>query len=299
MDSILSIYWTDVTIRAKLFLSGVENAARKADFPFRAGGRPMHSRLRSPLSFPAHSRNLPQEAGGEPARSRVNIQIMKWLAASLAAVRFAPLWLNVSRWLLPVVLLVVQWLAARADLEAAVVATPRVTFVVFADKPMPDDEWAALSSALGDGFERLALETHYVFAGFQVVRGSTPARELQFEGIIPIFLHGSCHLVAEPDQHEIHGPLGWVVRDHDEIRPFVHVDCGRITHMLSQTALWMNRSTRMAAMAEAISRVVLHEWVHIATQSAAHARDGIEKRSFVLEDLIPDFARMIPHAGGR
>jgi hypothetical protein len=259
----------------------------------------MHASLRIPLSFRAHHRNLPQEAGGAPAHATVNIQNMRSLAASLAFKRFDLRLLSLSRWLVPVVLLVLQWLMCRVHLRAAVVATPRVTFVVFADKPMADEEWAALSSALGDGFERLAVETHFVSSGFEIVRGEKVAVGTQFEGIIPIFLHGSCHLAGQPDQHEVHGPLGWVIRAGGEIQPFIHVDCGRITDMLNQRALWMNHGTRTAAMAEAISRVVLHEWVHIATQSAAHTREGIEKRSFATEDLIPDFARMIPRAGGK
>ena len=259
----------------------------------------MHSRLRLPLSFRARHRNLPQEAGGVPSRSTANIQSMQSLAAARALVRLDPRLFNLSRWLLPLVLLVLQWLTSRAHLQAAVVATPRVTLVVFADKPMAGEEWAALSSALGKGFDSLALETHFASRGFEIVRGETLAPGTQFESIIPIFLHGSCHLVGQPAQHEVHGPLGWVPRDHGEIKPFIHVDCARITEMLGQHALWMNRNTRTAAMAEAISRVVLHEWIHIATQSADHTRDGIEKRSYALQDLIPDYPQIIPHAGGK
>ncbi len=259
----------------------------------------MHARLRIPLSFRALHRNLPQEAGSAPVRAAVIIQSMKSLAASLALQRFDVRLLSISRWLLPVVLLVLEWLGCRVDLQGAVVATPRVTLVVYAEKPMADEEWAALSSSLRNGFERLALETHFVSSGFEIVRGEKVAAGAQLEGIIPIFLHGSCHLVGQPAQHEVHGPLGWVIRDHDEIQPFIHVDCGRIADMLNQRALWMNHGTRTAAMAEAISRVVLHEWVHIATQSAAHTREGIEKRSFALEDLIPDYARIVPRAGGK
>ena len=259
----------------------------------------MTARLRLPLSFRARHRNLPQEAGGAPGRTTANIHSMKSLAAALALWRFDPRRLSLSQCLLPLLLLALQWLASRATVQAAVVAIPRVTLVVFADKPMSEDEWAALSSALGKGFERLALETHFMAGGLEVVRGERLAPGTQFEGIIEIFLHGSCHLVGEPGQHEVRGALGWVPRDHSQIMPFIHVDCGRINEILGQRALWMNRGTRNAAMAEAISRVVLHEWVHIATQSPVHTRDGIEKRSFALEDLIPDFPKMIPHAGGK
>ena len=34
-----------------------------------------------------------------------------------------------------------QWLAGRASVQAAVVVTPRLSIVVFNDRPIPDDEW--------------------------------------------------------------------------------------------------------------------------------------------------------------
>ena len=257
----------------------------------------MIGRLRLPFSFRARNRNLPQEAGSTPGRSTVMILAMESGTAA-APLRFDSRPYIPSRLLL-LLLLVVQWIVSRVYVEAAVVATPRVTLIVFADKPMAGDEWAALSAALGKSFESLALETHFALGGLEIVRGDTLAQGAQFDAIIPIFLHGSCRLLGQPAQHQVLGPLGWVLRDHSQILPAIHVDCGRISEMLGPRALWMNQRTRNGAMAEAISRVVVHEWVHIATQSAAHTRDGIEKPSFALEDLIPDFAQMIPHSGGK
>jgi hypothetical protein len=48
----------------------------------------------------------------------------------------------------------------------------------------------------------------------------------------------------------------------------------------------MNREERTDAMSEAVARVVLHEWVHIAAQSAGHGRDGITKAIFSPNDLL-------------
>jgi hypothetical protein len=84
------------------------------------------------------------------------------------------------------------------------------------------------------------------------------------------------------------GALGWVYRVHGQIAPFIHVDCEEITQILGPLALMLTTSRRDQIMAEAIARVVLHEWVHIATQSAAHARDGVAKSSFGIPDLLAD-----------
>lgn len=259
----------------------------------------MSSRLRLPLSFRMRNRNCSQEAGSMPARSTANMHIMDSQKASLAFFRPDKGLIKISRRLLPFILLVVQWIVSRVHLQAAVVATPRVTLIVFADKPVPEEEWKALSSVLAKGLDGLALETHFVPSGFEVIRGESVLPGARFESPIPIFLHGSCVLLGEPTKPDVRGPLGWVLRDHGQIQPFIHVDCGRIGDMLGQRAMWMNQGARNSAMAEAISRVVLHEWVHIATQSSAHTRDGIEKRSFGLQDLLPGFSQILPHSGGK
>jgi len=41
-------------------------------------------------------------------------------------------------------------------------------------------------------------------------------------------------------------------------------------------------------MAEAMARVILHEWVHIATQSAHHGSHGVTQSVFGLQDLLAD-----------
>jgi hypothetical protein len=56
--------------------------------------------------------------------------------------------------------------------------------------------------------------------------------------------------------------------------------------MLGPLALGMDRSHLDNVMAEAIARVILHEWIHIATQSASHGANGITKPQFVVRDLL-------------
>jgi hypothetical protein len=259
----------------------------------------MSARLRYPLSFRLRNRNCSQEAGSMPARSTAKMHSMESQTATLAFFRFDPGMFRVARRLLPFILLVVQWIVSRAHLQAAIVATPRVTLIVYGDKPMPEEEWTALKSALAKGFDSVPLETRYVPVGFEIVRGESLAPGVQFDSAIPLFLHGSCRLLGEPGKAEVTGPLGWVLRDHGQIQPFIHVDCARIAEMLAQHALWMNQGARNDAMAAAITRVVLHEWVHIATQNPTHTRDGIEKRSFGLQDLVPGYSQILPHSGGK
>jgi len=201
--------------------------------------------------------------------------------------------------LLPLLLILAEWLATRVPVHAAVVATPRITLVVFSDNRLPDEQWTAIAAALHQSFENVAIESHSPIGGIDIVRGDTLSPGVVFDTPIPVYLHGQCRLLGEPSQMDVRGPLGWVLRHSGHIEPFIHVDCTRLTEMLGHQALWMNHGTRNAAMAEAIARVVLHEWVHIATQSAAHTRDGISKDSFGVLDLLPGYARILPHSGGK
>ena len=254
----------------------------------------MPARLSLPLAVRRQNKNCPQEAGSAPSRPIVNIRCME---SRFPSPGFNSPSIPLGGWLLPLILLAAQWLVVRASVQAAVVVTPRITLVVFPEKHMSDDEWTALSAALRESFETLAVETHLGSGGFDVLRGDMLAPGVQFDEVIPIYLHGNCRILFEPGKYIVAGALGWVLRNRGQILPFIHVDCGRIAEMLGQHAVGMKNSTRNAVMAEAISRVVLHEWLHIATQSASHSREGVLKDAFTFKDLVPDYAHILAPAG--
>jgi hypothetical protein len=194
--------------------------------------------------------------------------------------------------------LLVQWIAGVVRAEAAVVlAQPRITVIVYPERPMPEAEWTPLLQDLQQGFTNLALETRFTPVPVDIIRGDTLQQHVPVDAAVAIYLHGECTLLGEPDQSVRQGALGWVLRDHGRIAPFIHVDCTRIRDMLGPSALWMKGDRRTLAMAEAIARVVLHEWIHIARQSAAHQSGGLSKGNFGVADLIPDYYPFMIAAG--
>ena len=231
--------------------------------------------MRIPLSFRQHNRNCAHDIG--------------------STARFASQSRSVAGWMLMLMLLALEWLAGRVSARGAVVVAPHISLVVFTDRSMPDEQWSTLAVTLRQGFVDLAVETHFAAGEFDVVRGNTLAPGVQFDKVISIYLHGDCRVPFYPVTHTVNGALGWVLRDGGQIQPFIHVDCGRIAEMLGQRAFGMGRNSRNAAIAEAVSRVILHEWLHIATQNAAHSRDGITKPSFSVQDLVPDFPQLVSH----
>lgn len=235
--------------------------------------------------------NCTQEAGSAWERAAVNIGCMNPARSRPAGGPRA-----IAGWMLLLILLLLEWLSGRTHVHAAVVVTPRITLVVFADRPLPDQEWADLSASLHRGFTSLAEESHFAAADFEVVHGDGLAAGAQFDAVISVYLHGECRLAIQPGAHTAAGALGWVLRDHGQVRPFIHVDCERIGAMLGQRAFGVTQDARDLMMAVAVSRVVLHEWLHIATQNPAHTRDGIEKSRYTVQDLLPDYGRALAPA---
>ena len=245
----------------------------------------MPGRLRRPPSGSGKYRNCRQETGGKSLHPRVNIGGMN----SGFVARLGPANVSLRKLLLPLFVLFLSLIGGSACANAAVVATPRITLIVFTDKHMPEGEWQALSRDLQQEYSLLAAETHFYPGAFNLVRGDTLVPGLEIESPITIYLHGECTLVGRPGQSIPQGALGWVLRSHGRIEPFIHVDCGRIGDMLGNYAQAMNHDLRDNVMAEAIARIVVHEWIHLATQSPAHAQDGISRSTFRVADLIPNF----------
>lgn len=250
----------------------------------------MPGQLRRPPSCFGDYRNYRQETGSSSFPSAINMSCMSIRSPgpAPARIRLGRLFLPL-RFLVPLMVLLVTWFAGSACAAAAVVVTPRITLVVFADKPMAPGEWEALFHDLQEDSSLLAAQTHFSPGAFDLVRGDTLVPGIEVESSISIYLHGECTLLGQPGKSVPQGTLGWVLRARGHIEPFIHVDCSRITEMLGNYAQGMNHDLRNNVMAEAISRVVLHEWIHVATQSAAHRQDGVARSSFRIADLIPSF----------
>ena len=183
-----------------------------------------------------------------------------------------------------VVSLLSGWFACdRAMAEPA----PRTTLVIFADHRVPDEEWTDLSAALRRAQTSSATSTPALSGEMEIVRGDQMKPGLGVSTVITVFLRGDCRLMPRP-RLVVQGALGWVPRSKGIIGPFVTVNCSRIVDMLGPLALGMDSSRRDVLMAEALARVIVHEWVHIATQSASHGKQGVTQSVFGLRDLLAD-----------
>jgi hypothetical protein len=187
---------------------------------------------------------------------------------------------------------------------------PNAVLAIFSDRPMSNEFWPILVTALRDELASGASETR-VLPGrtvgaarssdpaVQILRGDRIAPGLNADNPLTIYLHGDC-VIPPPrsfslGKPSIAGALGWVRRNRGQIEHFIHVECTRLAQMLATQAYGLDRDQRNGLMAVAIARVILHEWIHIATQNPGHARDGLGKAAFRPSDLVAHAAN--PAAG--
>jgi hypothetical protein len=111
---------------------------------------------------------------------------------------------------------------------------------------------------------------------------------IDFSKVIEVKLLGRCDVLPQVNRPSLGGPLGWVLQVSGEIQPFIFVDCTRIAQVLRPTAAGLDKEGRRREMTQAIAHVVIHEWIHIATQSPSHGSRGITKQFLSVDELIAE-----------
>jgi len=164
------------------------------------------------------------------------------------------------------------------------------TIIFYAQPKVSETLWPVLFQVLRAD---LADETDELPNGFVLdkqaafVRGSDDLRGHLFSRIIVVKLLGRCDVLPQSD-HPSKGPLGWVPLISGTIQPFISIDCTRIAEVLRPAAAGLNKEGRQYLMDQAIAHVLIHEWIHIATQSTRHNSRGISQAYLSVNDLIEE-----------
>lgn len=110
----------------------------------------------------------------------------------------------------------------------------------------------------------------------------------EFSGVVEVKLLGRCDVPQQAYRPLQPGPLGWVLKVKGRIQPYIYIDCARMAQTLNSTTLGMSSGERLHAMSQAIAHVLVHEWIHIATQNAGHTAHGITEAQLTVKTLISD-----------
>jgi len=192
--------------------------------------------------------------------------------------------------LLQIVMLCVVFIhGGRVFAQNPAFTGPQTRLIVFAEHGMADGQWTALFASLRRDLTG-SIEDAPLTNDAELIRGDVALRKQRLQDGIAVYLEGDCTLLppALYAPHVVEGRLGWVPSVHGRIQPYVHVDCRTLTKMLQGLAMHMSKDRRETVMGEAIARVIMHEYIHYATQSPVHSNHGIEMRQFTMADLLAD-----------
>lgn len=160
------------------------------------------------------------------------------------------------------------------------------TIVFYADRQVSDSLWQPLFSAIQNDL----AEENYGLTNRspRLMRSSEVHPGEEFSHVVEVKLLGRCDVPQQAYRPLKPGPLGWVLRVHGEIQPYIYIDCTRMAQVLNPTTLGMSRAQRSRAMSQAISHVLVHEWIHIATQNSGHSDHGINEAQLTPSTLIAE-----------
>lgn len=166
--------------------------------------------------------------------------------------------------------------------------------IVFADRRIADQVWPLLTETL-DRESAIASLTNPIDGHPDIILGAPGTPGPQLPDRIEVQLLGRCDVLPQAYRPLLPGPLGWVYFYRGRIQPDIHVDCTRLAQVISPTTQSMSMTQRMQAMSQAISNIIVHEWIHVATQSSAHTSHGVSQSQLsALELISPTLIGAIP-----
>jgi hypothetical protein len=186
---------------------------------------------------------------------------------------------------------------ASAPTPALHAQQPGTAMVFYAQTEMREDLWADLlqslradlTAGMGESPNGFALQQDptYFRGNHDLTLG------IDFSKVIIVKLLGRCDVLYQSDRPALKGPLGWAPAVSGRIQSYIFVDCARISQVLGARSAGLTKQERRHEMAQAIAHVVIHEWIHVATQSPAHGARGITKQFLSPEELIAEPNRTV------
>jgi hypothetical protein len=164
------------------------------------------------------------------------------------------------------------------------------SIVFYADKQVSETLWTPLFSAIQEDLasEDLGAANHLLAHRPRLLRSSELVTGEEFSNVIEVKLLGRCDVVQQAYRPLKPGPLGWVLRVQGAIQPYIYIDCTRIAQVLNPTTLGLSNDARTRAMSQAIAHVLVHEWIHIATQNVGHTPHGISEAQLTASRLVTE-----------
>lgn len=182
-------------------------------------------------------------------------------------------------------LLVPTFLSLWAQAQLPVDTDRHTALVVFADRRIAAHLWPVLVETLERESVVASLTTpldsnpHILLGGFMTPGPHFPDR-------IEVQLLGRCDVPLQVYRPLAKGPLGWVYSFDGHIQPDIRVDCTRLAQVITPVLLGRSKEQQVQLMSQAISNVIVHEWLHVVAQSAAHTSRGVCQARLSPQELV-------------
>jgi hypothetical protein len=87
---------------------------------------------------------------------------------------------------------------------------------------------------------------------------------------VSIYLHGDCRLKGLSPGGRATGGLAYVEKTDGELRPHIHVDCGKVSRFIAREITNLHLQQSELTMGRALARILAHELFHYLTKTSDH-----------------------------
>jgi hypothetical protein len=123
--------------------------------------------------------------------------------------------------------------------------------------------------------------------------GSEASRE-SYRDLVVVRFQGNCQIALLPRVYDELGPLAFSYSAAGSVQPFSEVDCDKVSASV-RSALWGDDFAKAdVLLGRALGRVLVHELVHMLTQSGRHARQGVEQPALSGKQLVGASLKLTP-----
>jgi hypothetical protein len=107
-----------------------------------------------------------------------------------------------------------------------------------------------------------------------------------YPNLVVMTFNGACKFDPTPQAYDESGPLANTKTTNHIIQSFGQVDCDHVVGTARSAMFGADYAHADMLVGRALGRVVVHEIVHMLTQSAEHGRDGVFRESLSGKQLI-------------
>lgn len=115
-----------------------------------------------------------------------------------------------------------------------------------------------------------------------------------FANVVLVRFNGSCAMEPAGYLYDERGPLAFTYSTDGAVQPFTEVACDHVAASVRSAMSERDLGRADLLLGRALGRVIAHEFVHIASRSGAHGKEGVTRAAISRAGLIADELPLSP-----